>query len=87
MSGDPDSSPFDGDADSCFCWIYRQISQRAVVLLHQIYSGMASAQPATYLVQVMEHDKDKLRIAALKVVTEMTSLATDADYLNTVIRR
>eukprot|EP01039_Chlorochromonas_danica_P001542 gene1542-1680_t len=66
----------------------RLISQRAVALLYRVYRGMASTHAATYLSHVIEHEKDKLRIAALRVATEMASnLADDFDYLHSVVKR
>lgn len=66
----------------------RLVSQRAVALLYRVYRGMASTQAATYLSHVIEHEKDKLRIAAIRVATEMASnLADDFDYLHSVIKR
>lgn len=59
-----------------------------MALLHNIYSGMASVPAASYLAHVVEHDKDKLRIAALKVLAEMAyTQADNAEYLASVIKR
>ncbi len=66
----------------------RQVSSRSLSLLMGILSSVSSIEVIQYLSAVAEHDQDKIRIAALKTLTEMMSrFCSDPDFINSGVKK
>ncbi len=57
-------------------------------LLKSIFASVSSLQVVQYLSSVAEHDKDKIRVSALKTIVELLdNYCADSDFLQVGVKK
>lgn len=57
-------------------------------LIKAVLTSVSSLQVVQYLSSVAEHDKDKIRVAAMKTLVELlTVYCTDPDFIHVGVKK